>query len=76
MPSDYLQEPLWHDSAHTCASGMTLQGQRNRLIEYARSDIDYLMSGEILKDQRKDYLEKRKKLREQWEFFKYQQRRK
>ena len=64
------EPPLWHDSAHSWARGLTLQEQRNRLIEYAQHDIDYIMSGESLKEQREDYLEKRKKVREQFEFFK------
>ena len=70
VSSTYFEEPLWHDSVHSWASGLTLQGQRNRLIEYAHGDIDYLMTGQGLKEQRTEYLEKRKKLREQYEFFK------
>ena len=67
----YSSEPyLWHDSAHSWAGGLTLQGQRNRLIEYAQNDIDYILSGDSLKEQREDYLKKRKKVREQFEFFK------
>jgi len=52
------------------ADGLTLQAQRNRLIETAKEDIDYLMTGEALREQRIAYLEKRKKLRKQYEFFK------
>jgi len=67
----YYSEPnLWHDSIHSWADGLTIQGQRNRLIEYAKSDIDYILSGDSLKEQREDYLKKRKKIREQFEFFK------
>jgi len=70
VSSSDLEEPLWYDSAHSWARRSTLQEQRNRLIEEAHYDIDSLMSGESLKEQRKEYLEKRKKLREQFEFFK------
>ena len=61
---------LWHDSAHTWAKEMTLQEQRKQLVEYAQNDIDLILSGYALKEQRKQYLEKRKKLKEQLEFFK------
>ena len=66
----YSETGLWHDSAHSWADGLTLQGQRNRLIEYAKSDIDYILSGDSLKEQRQDYLKKRQKIKEQFEFFK------
>jgi len=70
VSGNVFQEPLWHDSAHTWAKGLTLQAQRNRLIEYAHNDIDYLMSAQGLKEQREDYLKKREKLKAQYEFFK------
>ena len=70
VSNTYLDEPLRYDSAHSWARGLTLQAQRNRLVEEAHYDIDSLMSGESLKEQRKEYLEKRKKLREQYDFFK------
>jgi hypothetical protein len=66
----YDKELLWKDSGHSWADGLTFQGQRNRLIEYAHDDIDYIMNGQALKEQREDYLERRKRLREQYEFFK------
>ena len=68
--NDTDHERLWSDSAHSWARHMTLTKQRDTLITRAHDDIDYLMSGESLKEQRKEYLEKRKKLREQFEFFK------
>ena len=68
--TEYVDTPLWYDSAHTWAKGMTLQEQRKQLIEYAENDIDLILSGYALKEQRKQYLAERKKLKEQLEFFK------
>ena len=68
--TEYGDTLVWHDSAHTWAKGMTLQEQRKQLIEYAENDINRILSGYALKEQRKQYLAERKKLKEQLEFFK------
>lgn len=72
--TDHDHERLWSDSAHSWARNMSLQEQRTRLIEEAHNDIDYFLSGQALKEQRKEYLSKRQRLREQLEFFKAQHR--
>lgn len=65
----YTDPLLWHDSAHMWSNGLTLEQQRNRVIQYAKDDIDYVLSGKSLQEQKREYLEKRKKWKKQLNFF-------
>ena len=64
-PWIYDNDRLWEDSGHTWARNMTLKGQRQRLIEIAHNDIDYLLSGQSLKDLEESYLSTKAKLEDQ-----------
>ena len=66
--TDY--ERLYSDSAHSWARHMTLDKQRDTLIAQAHDDIDYILSGKSLKEQRAEYLKTRAKLKANLEIFK------
>lgn len=48
--SDLDKEELWADSAHSWANGLSFDEQRDRLIEGAKEQIDYLLDGEKMND--------------------------
>jgi len=62
-------EILWADSAHTWARNMSLDEQRNHLLERTKRDLDWLLSQKPLREFNKKYQENRERLLNEKTFF-------